>query len=195
MMLLAFVDTHGDMNSLKRLKKKAAKADLVLCAGDLTIFENHMRAILHEVNSFDKPVLLIHGNHETEHRLKAECEHHKNLICLHRDFYEKDNIVFAGYGGGGFSMRDEKFEKFADRIRNKRIGKQLVMLFHAPPHGNRTDVIMGDHAGNKSYRDFIREEKPLLVICGHLHENEGEQDKLGKTIIINPGPDGKLIEL
>ena len=40
MMLLVFVDTHGDIDSLRKLKKKATKADLVLCAGDITIFEN-----------------------------------------------------------------------------------------------------------------------------------------------------------
>jgi Icc-related predicted phosphoesterase len=78
---------------------------------------------------------------------------------------------------------------------DKNIGKKLVMLFHAPPYGNKTDIIMGDHVGNKSYRDFIREEKPLLVVCGHLHDNEGVQDHIGKTLIINPGPEGKLIEI
>lgn len=195
MMILAFTDTHGDMDSLRKLKKKAAKADLVLCAGDLTIFENHIRTILHEINSFGKPVLVIPGNHESEGRLKTECEHHRNLVFLNKEFFEKENIVFAGFGGGGFSVRDEKFERFADKISHKRIGKQLVLLLHGPPYGNNTDLIMGEHAGNKSYRDFIKEEKPLLVICGHLHENEGVKDKVGKTWIINPGPEGQLIEL
>jgi hypothetical protein len=194
-MLLAFVDTHGDMEALRKLKKKAVKAELVLCAGDLTIFENHLRAMLKEINSFDKPVLIIHGNHEAENHLKEECKKHSNLIFLHEGFYEKDNIVFAGFGGGGFSMRDDKFDRFAERIRKKREGKQLVLLLHAPPYGNNTDRIMHEHAGNKSYRDFIRQEKPLLVVCGHLHENEGAQDKIGKTLIINPGPEGKLIEI
>jgi Icc-related predicted phosphoesterase len=183
------------MDSLRKLKKKAANADLVLCAGDVSIFENHLKALLQEINSFNKPVLIIHGNHESEARLRAECEHHKNLICLHREFYEMENIIFAGYGGGGFSLRDNKFEKFADRIRQKRTGKQLVLLLHAPPYGNKTDLIMEEHAGNKSFRDFIKEEKPLLVVCGHLHENEGVHDKMGKTLVINPGPEGKLIEI
>ncbi|MBW2990908.1 metallophosphoesterase family protein [Candidatus Woesearchaeota archaeon] len=195
MMLLAFVDTHGDMHSLKQVKKKAAKADLVICAGDTTIFENKLKSILREINSFHKPVLIMHGNHESEERLKKECEKHKNLIYFHKKFYEKNNIVFAGYGGGGFSLEDKKFEKFAERIKKKREGKQLVLILHGPPYGNKTDLIMGEHAGNKSFRDFIRHEKPIIVICGHLHENEGKQDKIGKSLIINPGPEGKLIEV
>lgn len=195
MMLLAFVDTHGDMEALRKLKRKAAKADLVLCAGDITIFENHLRAVLREINSFGKPVLMIHGNHEGESRLKEECKKHSNLVFLSERFYEKENIVFAGFGGGGFSPRDVLFDKFAEKIKRKKEGKQLVLLLHGPPYGNKTDRIMNEHAGNKSYTDFIKHEKPLIVICGHLHENEGIQDKIGKSIIINPGPEGKLIEL
>jgi len=195
MMLLAFVDTHGDIESLQKIKKKSAKADIILCAGDISIFENHLKALLAELNSFNKPVLIVPGNHESEGRLRTECEHHKNLIYLHKEFYEQDNLLFAGYGGGGFSLRDEKFERFSEKIKLKKIGKQLILLFHAPPYGNRTDLIMDEHAGNKSYRDFIHEEKPLLVICGHLHENAGVQDKIGKTVVINPGPEGKLIEI
>jgi len=194
-MLLAFVDTHGDTDVLKRLKKKAAKADLVLCAGDMTIFEHKMKSILREINGFNKPVLVIHGNHESEENLKEDCKKHNNLIFLHKKFFEKENIIFVGYGGGGFSLRDEKFEKFAEKIKKRREGKQLVLLLHGPPYGNKTDLIMGEHAGNKSFRDFIRQEKPLIVVCGHLHENENVQDKIGKTLIINPGPEGKLIEV
>jgi Icc-related predicted phosphoesterase len=195
MMLLAFVDTHGDMHSLRKLKRKTAKADLILCAGDISIFENHLKILLHELNSFGKPVLIIPGNHEGEVKLRTECEHHKNLFYLHKEFYEKENIVFTGFGGGGFSLRDEKFEKFVEKIRQRRIGKHLVLLLHGPPYGNKTDLIMDEHAGNKSYRDFIIREKPLLVVCGHLHENNGVKDKIGKTLVINPGPEGKLIEL
>jgi predicted phosphodiesterase len=110
MMLLTFVDTHGDLDSLKRLKRKAAKADLVLCAGDISNFEHHLKALLNELNSFNKPVLIVHGNHESEARLKAECEHYKNIIYLHKEFYEQENTLIVGYGGGGFSLRDAKFE-------------------------------------------------------------------------------------
>ena len=195
MMLLAFVDTHGDADSLKKLKRKAVRADLVICAGDITIFENKMKSVLREINSFHKPVLIVHGNHESEERLREECKKYKNLIFLHKRFYEKENILFVGYGGGGFSLKDEKFERFTKKIKKKRIGKKLVLILHGPPYGNKTDLIMEEHAGNKSFRDFIKHEKPLLVICGHLHENSGVQDKLGKSLVINPGPEGKLIEV
>ena len=123
------------------------------------------------------------------------CEKYKNLIYFHKKFYEKENVVFAGYGGGGFALEDKKFEKFARKIKKKREGKKLILVLHGPPYGNKTDMILGQHAGNKSYTEFIKQEKPMIVICGHLHENEGVQDKIGKSLIVNVGPEGKFFEI
>jgi uncharacterized protein len=198
MMILAFTDTHGDERALRKIRVKSKKADLILCCGDLTVFENHLKRILKEVNNLGKPVLLIHGNHEDEHGLKKACEGHKKIIFLHKQFHETDKYIFAGFGGGGFSLRDREFEIFQHKIserkeRNK--DKKLIMMFHGPPYKNRTDLIMGEHAGNKSYSDFIKKEKPDLVLCGHLHENNGKHDRIGRTLVMNPGPEGRLIKI
>jgi len=36
---------------------------------------------------------------------------------------------------------------------------------------------------------------PVLVLCGHFHENFRKQDKIKNTLIINPGPDGTIINV
>ena len=54
---------------------------------------------------------------------------------------------------------------------------------------------MDEHCGNKDIRKFIDKIKPDLVISGHLHENAGKEDKIGKSRILNPGPTGMLINL
>ncbi len=36
-------------------------------------------------------------------------------------------------------------------------------------------------------RKLIEDIKPLVVLCGHVHESRGI-DKLGSTVIVNPGP-------
>ena len=52
------------------------------------------------------------------------------------------------------------------------------------------------HHGNKSIRKFIDQKKPLLNICGHLHETEGKKQVINKkTLTINPGPDGVILEV
>jgi Icc-related predicted phosphoesterase len=53
----------------------------------------------------------------------------------------------------------------------------------------------GRHVGNKDFRSFIERIKPNLVICGHIHETAEKKDKIGKTIVINPGWEGVVVEL
>ena len=43
------------------------------------------------------------------------------------------------------------------------------------------------HAGSTAIREFIESFQPDIVICGHIHEARGA-DKLGRSIMINPGP-------
>jgi Icc-related predicted phosphoesterase len=54
------------------------------------------------------------------------------------------------------------------------------------------DNIGGEHAGNKTVRKVIERIKPILAISGHLHECAGI-DKIGKTVVINPGHNGRVI--
>ena len=47
----------------------------------------------------------------------------------------------------------------------------------------------------RDIKRFIEKNKPILAICGHLHENEGKSEKISKTLIINPGIKGKIIKI
>ena len=57
------------------------------------------------------------------------------------------------------------------------------------------DKLNGSFVGNKSYTSFIKKHQPDVVLCGHIHENAGKEDKIGKSRILNPGPTGMLINL
>ena len=103
--------------------------------------------------------------------------------------------MFIGYGGEGFSLRTKDFENFIKKnIKLIKKKNKIVLILHQPPYGY-LDLIMKEHTGNKSFADFIKKYKPLLVICGHLHENENKEKRLGKALIINPGPNGRIISL
>jgi uncharacterized protein len=201
MKLLAFTDIHGSTKALKDLMKKAKKADVILGCGDYTIFGNHLNYFLMELNHLDKPVIIVHGNHESEEETHKAVSLFKNIRFIHRKHTVEQGALFFGYGGGGFSMIDPQFERHAEEFRkelknvrekDKSIQKTVVVL-HGPPYNTKQDRIMNGHCGNKSYRKFIIEEKPDYVFCGHIHENSGTKDKLGKTVIINPGPKGKIV--
>jgi len=193
MKVLAFVDLHGSLEGLRTLKEKARKADIIVCAGDITIFEQDIKHILQRINHLGKKVLMIPGNHETETVLKRLCEQHKNIEFIHGRVYEYEDVAFFGYGTGGFSTEDKGFEEAAKKLEKNWHGKKLVLVTHAPPYKTSLDDISGSSCGNKTIRRFIKKNHPIAAISGHLHENSGKHDVIGMTKVVNPGLFGKFI--
>ncbi len=199
MKILAFVDLHSNMSALKKIIRKSSQADLILCAGDISLFEKQLNKIFELLAQIEKPVLIIHGNHEEPTTLAKLCKHHKNIIFIHKKIKSFNKAVFIGFGGEGFSLTSRDFEHFIKKKKHelnelKKKNKKLILVTHAPPFGY-LDKVNSHHAGNKSFRDFIVRFKPSLHICGHFHEHAGKKVKLDKTKIINPGPEGKIIQI
>jgi uncharacterized protein len=192
MRILVFTDTHGNDHRLSKVIEKSKNADLVVCCGDMTVFENDIDKILSKINSMDKLTLVIPGNHESDEGLKRASARFKNIFYLHGTILEHDGLTFVGFGGGGFGIRDVEFERFIklheDRLKNKKI----VFVTHGPPFKTTLDFINNEHVGNKSYADFIKKHKPLVHFCGHIHENFSSIDRIDGTFILNPGPDGRI---
>ena len=200
MKLLAFVDIHTSVKALQRIKKKVKKEkpDLILCGGDISIFENGIEYVLFFLNKLKKPVLIVNGNHERDNFMRKVCNLFENIIFIHKKHYMKDNLIVLGYGGGGFALRDAEFKKTAKKFKKiikKNEDKKIILLIHGPPYGTEVDKIIGQFSGNKDITDFIKKNKVDYVICGHLHENFGKKDKIKKAIVMNPGPYGKIIKL
>ena len=92
---------------------------------------------------------------------------------------------------GEYSERDlaERLERFA-RLT------PLVLVCHAPPQGTLLDQVRpGLHAGSTAVREFIEERQPAYFFCGHIHEAEGIQVRIGNTLAVNVGKRGYLLEL
>ncbi|MBN2367458.1 metallophosphoesterase family protein [Candidatus Woesearchaeota archaeon] len=197
MKILFFADLHEDMKALSILKNKAADVDLIVCAGDISSMEHNLRGVMKKLDNFGKKVLMIHGNHEDERGLREMCNEFDNITFLHKGVHHIGDYVFLGYGGDGFSTNDPEFTKVAySFFKPETLGKhRIIMVTHGPPHGTVLDKIGGDHRGNKSYREFIDEVKPHLVISGHLHETAGRHEKLGRTLLINPGKEGAVVDI
>ncbi|MBW2974393.1 metallophosphoesterase family protein [Candidatus Woesearchaeota archaeon] len=198
MKILAFVDLHGNNNALKEIKKKAKKADIIACAGDISIFENELDLLLMQLNELGKDVLIIPGNHEGDMDLRQLTKLFPNITDIHKKGLVKGDYLFLGYGGSGFSIVDKEFidagKRFQKEIKRNK-GKRIILVTHAPPYKTKLDNISGEACGNKSIKNFILKMKPDLVISGHLHENAGKEDKAGKTRMVNPGPFGRIIEI
>ena len=191
MKALIFVDLHDDHLFFQELKSKSKEADVILGAGDYSMFARNLDRILAEINNLGKPCFLIHGNHEYHEEMVNASKNLKNITIVHKTSVSFKNIKIAGYGGDGFSRRDSTFEK----IMTPLIDDQTILLLHGPPSNTEVDKTHGMHVGNESYTKVIKEKKPLLVVCGHIHETAGKMDKIKNTIIINPGPAGLIVEV
>lgn len=196
MKILAFVDTHGDLAVINKLLRKSKEADILVCAGDISMFGREMEKIFKKFSELGKMMLIIPGNHEENSKINEACKKFKNIRNIHCKAFRIGKRIFLGYGGGGFSQEDKRFEICAKEF--KKILKkedEAILVTHAPPYDTKMDYIANAHVGNMSYRKGINELKPLLYICGHLHENSKKKQVVGKTLVINPGADGEILEI
>ena len=201
MKILAFTDTHGSLMALKRIeqKVKTQKPDLLVFAGDISIFEHGIFGLMRRLNKLNKKIIIVHGNHEDESTFIKCSKLFKNIIFIHKNYFIENDAIFLGYGGGGFSVVDRQFEKIAKtkfkKIIKNNPDKKIILVTLAPPYKTKLDKLIQGHCGNKSIRHFVEKSKIDLLICGHLHENFGKEDKIKKTKLINPGPFGKIVEV
>ncbi len=202
MKILAFTDTHANKAHVKALKKSYEKnnPDILVLAGDFTKMGKEIPKNLKDLH-FGKKLLFIPGNHEEHKDFNPNLN---NIISIHKDKFIFNNILFLGCGGGfrGFTeknLEDSKNElrKMINTFRKKTKNGKIVFVTHRPPHGNNCDYMdeINEHVGAKNIRKFITENKIDLSLCGHIHECFGKSDQIGKTLIINPGPSGSIIEV
>jgi len=198
MKILAFTDMHTSERAFLRIywKTKLLRPDILVCCGDLSVFEHGLDTMIRKIAGLGKEVVLIHGNHEEAGTTEKLCKKYKNFHFIHRKPFIFQDCLFLGYGGDGFSIIDHSFtavgKKFA-KIINRNPGMKKIFVTHAPPHNTQLDIIVDYHCGNKSIRNFDVRQNIDFHFCGHLHENFEKKDTIGKTRVINPGPYGKMV--
>jgi len=164
----------------------------LICCGDISNFGKNLNKIFLFLKKVNKPLLIVNGNHETNENINDFSKIYNYIINLHNNIYSTNDYEFYGWSGGGFSIKDEKLEKVIDKIK---FNKKLIFISHTSPYKTKLDALNHDHVGSASIRKFIEKHRPILHFCGHLHENEGKRDRINNTLIINPGPYGKIINL
>ena len=196
MKILTFADTHGPISEINKLVKKSKEADLVICAGDISFFSDNLEKRIQALSKSKVPVLITHGNHESRMELKKICKPYKNITFLHQASKRINDILFLFYGGGGFSVKDRTFEQLGKDFEKKiKATDKVVLVTHAPPYNTKLDVVHKHHVGNESIEKFIKRVQPMVAISGHIHESEYIVYKFRKTLLVNPGPKGRILEI
>ena len=203
MKILAASDIHGDIKAAESLAKRAKKekADLIILAGDLSVFGNGLEGLLKPFKDANKKVAIIPGNHDSEADIFMLKKRYPDTIYdLHGYSFKMGDIGFFGCGLANIGPNELSEEEIKARIQASynyiKSAKKKVMVVHVPPYNTKLDTLGKNmKIGSTAVREMIEKTKPDTCICGHIHETFSLEDKLGNTRVINAGPKGKIIEI
>ena len=198
--ILAAGDIHGDTGLAEKLAERAQKehCDLVILCGDLTMMDQSTDNIIGPFKKRNEKVLILPGNHETVATADflAELYGMKNI---HGYSVKYNDVGIFGCGGaniGLFQLEEDEIytllKKGFDRI--KYLDKK-IMATHVHPSESKMEKFTEIFPGSKGVRKAIDKFHPDLLLCSHVHEAEGIEEKIGKTRVINVGKKGKIIEI
>lgn len=197
MLVLVISDIHGRKRLLKEVLQKE-EVDYVIISGDITHFGTLKEAeeILRQiVDTITGKVLFVPGNCDPPQLLTYKPSSER-IVNLHGISHSLNELRFIGIGGGLVSpfntlieLTEEEYSTIIDSaVKSIKDYEKVIVLSHTPPYNTKLDIVRsGLHVGSKSLRKFIEERKPLLCICGHIHESRGI-DRIGNTLMVNPGP-------
>jgi len=123
-----------------------------------------------------------------------------NLKIVGFGGYMNPDIYFKEKGMGAINSCEEK------RVRRRKMlydlwERQLmrlmkikpdILLAHYTPLNcldkmkEKGFALSGSHMGVSSFNRALKKFKPALMICGHMHENQGKCN-IGNTLVVNPG--------
>ena len=197
MRILAFSDLHRDRDRAGRLVERAREADVVLGAGDYATMHMGLESTIEVLSGITAPTVLVPGNAETDTELWHACSGWPSAHVLHGEALQLEETRFFGLGGGipptpfpwSFDLTEDEA---GAKLENCPEGAVLVV--HSPPKGF-VDEVRGRHLGSRSVLEAIERSRPVLVVCGHIHQCWGGEAAIGTTPVVNVGPDGGLIDI
>jgi len=200
MKILAAGDIHGDSRLSEKLAEKAKKedVDLVILCGDLTYSDTSTKNIIGPFVKANKKVLLIPGNHETiaTADFLAEVYGVKNI---HGYSVKYKDVGIFGCGGANIGLfqlsEDEIFDMLKKGDDKINYLKKKIMVTHVHPAESMMEKFTDIFQGSKGVTKALKELRPDILLCSHVHEAEGIEEKIGKTRVINVGKLGKIIDI
>ncbi|RLF17947.1 MAG: hypothetical protein DRN06_02705 [Thermoprotei archaeon] len=178
MKVLALTDVHRSIAWLRKALEYASdnNLDTVTFSGDFQSVE-----AIRLLAEFNGRVFAVPGNMDSEEELQALEE---AKLSLHGKLMEHEGYTFAGVGAFNFKWALEQLIQ----VLSQNKPSKLVLVSHYPPKGSKVDLAFNRmHVGSSSVKGFIETYRPLVCLCGHIHEARG-LDWLGDTLLVNPGP-------
>jgi Icc-related predicted phosphoesterase len=194
MKLLCIADLHGDHSALDRVLEDAGAVDMVLFGGDITNFgtPNAAEGLVRRAQQACSTVLAVAGNCDSAAIDQRLMELGVSLFgrgVMHSEFGLYGVSAMPPWQGTMYELTEEQIAAALETGRQQlRAPDREIVLSHPPPWNTDLDrTSRGDHVGSEAVRTFIEQNRPSLVVCGHIHESRGIE-RIGPTHIVNCGP-------
>jgi len=163
------------------------------------MFEQSTDNIIGPFKKRGEKVLLVPGNHETiaTADFLADMYDVKNV---HGYAVRYKDVGLFGCGGSNIGPQppipeDETFDLLKKGFEKVKYLKKKIMITHTHPSKTKMEKMSQFVIGSKGVKKAVDELKPDILLCSHVHEAEGIEEKIGKTKVINVGKKGKIIEI
>jgi uncharacterized protein len=199
MRLLCITDIHGEVSRFEKILAAEPKADLLIIGGDFTNFGKppEVDHILNLAQAHTPQVLAVAGNCDSP---EIDQLLHERGVSLHKRGVRiglpgQGDLGFFGlsamppWKGNMYEFPEEDLDRFiAVSFAQVEGSPRYIMVPHCPPRNSEVDRSgSGANVGSTAVRSWVDKVKPILVICGHIHEARG-QAKIGNTVVVNCGP-------
>ncbi len=192
MKIVVLSDIHGCLRHLSSLVSDLEGADCLAITGDLTNFGGAKQTtdLIGRLSEHIGRIAAVHGNCD----FPVVRSTLSNLgISVEDTPLVFDGIRFVGVGGSlacpgktPAEFTEAQFDRSLSLFRDLPPAP-TVLLTHQPPLNTIADRAGGaGHVGSRAVRQFVDDCRPLLCLCGHIHESRGV-GTVGATTIVNPG--------
>jgi len=206
MRILAFTDPHGDLESARAIVAlaRSEKPDLVLCAGDFSWFGNRWRPFFEILRELGMNVYIVGGNHESDALIQSATTEFPFLKDTAYAAVNVGRVIIGGLPGydsdfwpGSTKDEDGAVQLCRDLWADRDPSKPFILLSHFPPQGALDGLAhpTPDSGGSRVVKRVAKALSPALMVVGHYHQEFGNQERSGPTLVVNPGPNGTIIEL
>lgn len=201
MRIISLTDLHGKpLQNINRIIEY--EPDVLIVSGDITHFGRDLKVIkqLKELEERNIKIMTIPGNCDNDVAME---ELNKYNINIDKKIIEINKIKFIGLGGSNPTpfntpneyTEEELYNNFKETVKNQNkedLINNFILVCHAPPKNTMADRVGNENFGSSSIRKIIEEYRPILTICGHIHESRCI-DKINDSYVVNPSQNCFLV--
>jgi Icc-related predicted phosphoesterase len=197
--ILAFSDLHQDVETAKAIVAASVSADVLVGAGDFGVQGVGTSITLDILQTANIPTVLVSGNHDKAEEMHQLCLAWEHVHFLHGESVTIDGIAFFGLGAETPPRETASWSEYLSEDSAKHMLKNCpdhgILITHTPPLGFADLQDDGTHEGSQAILTAIKEKKPLLNLCGHIHHSWGASSKSVDTLVHNLGPTMNWFEI